>query len=643
MTAQETRLALLRHATSKIVSPDDLWGLTTFGFRGEALPSIAAVSRLILRTKRPGSTAGFSLGYEAGIETSSGDVGMPDGTQIEVRDLFWNTPARLKFMKSEATEVANVSEAVIRLALAHPEIHFRLRGNGRVVLDLPPHRDMGERVRAALARRGASLLHEAQGEEAGVVVRAFLAAPEEASATPRSTFLFVGKRFVRDRSLLHALAMGYGEVLEKGRYPMAALFVDVPGQELDVNVHPQKLEVRFARAQEVYGAVRHVVGAAVARAPWLPPAPLRAYTLPPEKLDAPVDAASEATGPAQVRSESRGWQAPLRSVPQGRPRGLAHTVEGLELPREAPSQKKEESSPAGVPEPPAAAGGFFGSLEYIGQVHRTYLICESHDELVIAPVHATLASFEKGLRESDPEIAPSQIYAYAALKCRVPYANGAPNLTVDTPALLELAKKNEVPLAGKDFKTGQTFMKTIISPGLKARLLGIDGWYSTNILGNRDGEVLDDPESHKTKEMSKLGALEHIMQPSLYPDLYGKMHHVVRINYYPPRGDNKEGWDNIDIFGWMGYPMQIKINFLCRDSILAAPIVLDLALFMDLAQRSGLSGVQEWLSFYWKSPMTPPNVYPEHDTFIQLMKLKNTLRYLHGEELITHLGAEYYD
>jgi len=260
-----------------------------------------------------------------------------------------------------------------------------------------------------------------------------------------------------------------------------------------------------------------------------------------------------------------------------------------------------------------------------------------------APVHATLASFEKGLRESDPEIAPSQIYAYAALKCRVPYANGAPNLTVDTPALLELAKKNEVPLAGKDFKTGQTFMKTIISPGLKARLLGIDGWYSTNILGNRDGEVLDDPESHKTKEMSKLGALEHIMQPALYPDLYGKMCHVVRINYYPPRGDNKEGWDNIDIFGWMGYPMQIKINFLCRDSILAAPVVLDLAIFMDLAQRAGLSGVQEWLSFYWKSPMTPPNVYPEHDTFIQLMKLKNTLRYLHGEELITHLGAEYYD
>jgi myo-inositol-1-phosphate synthase len=225
----------------------------------------------------------------------------------------------------------------------------------------------------------------------------------------------------------------------------------------------------------------------------------------------------------------------------------------------------------------------------------------------------------------------------------VPYANGAPNLTVDTPALLELAKKNEVPVSGKDFKTGQTFMKTIISPGLKARLLGINGWYSTNILGNRDGEVLDDPESYKTKEVSKLGALEHIMQPSLYPDLYGKMHHVVRINYYPPRGDNKEGWDNIDIFGWMGYPMQIKINFLCRDSILAAPVVLDLALFTDLAQRAGLSGVQEWLSFYWKSPMTAPGLYPEHDTFIQLMKLKNTLRYLKGEPLITHLGAEYYD
>jgi myo-inositol-1-phosphate synthase len=258
-------------------------------------------------------------------------------------------------------------------------------------------------------------------------------------------------------------------------------------------------------------------------------------------------------------------------------------------------------------------------------------------------VHASLAAFEKGLAESDPEIAPSQIYAYAALKSGVPYANGAPNLTVDTPALRELAKKNGVPITGKDFKTGQTLMKTILAPGFKARLLGVEGWFSTNILGNRDGEVLDDPESFKSKEVSKLGVLEHILQPHLYPDLYNHMHHVVRICYYPPRGDNKEGWDNIDIFGWMGYPMQIKIDFLCRDSILAAPIVLDLALFMDLAQRCGMSGVQEWLSFYWKSPMTAPDLYPEHDLFIQLMKLKNTLRYLRGEELITHLGAEYYD
>ncbi len=258
-------------------------------------------------------------------------------------------------------------------------------------------------------------------------------------------------------------------------------------------------------------------------------------------------------------------------------------------------------------------------------------------------VHASLAAFEKGLATNDPEIAPSQIYAYAALKCGVPYANGAPNLSVDTPALLELAKQNSVPVTGKDFKTGQTLMKTILAPGFKARLLGVEGWYSTNILGNRDGEVLDDPESFKSKEVSKLGSLEHILQPHLYPDLYGDMCHVVRINYYPPRGDNKEGWDNIDIFGWMGYPMQIKIDFLCRDSILAAPIVLDLALFMDLAQRCGMSGIQEWLSFYWKSPQTAPDLYPEHDLFIQLMKLKNTLRHLRGEELITHLGAEYYD
>ncbi len=258
-------------------------------------------------------------------------------------------------------------------------------------------------------------------------------------------------------------------------------------------------------------------------------------------------------------------------------------------------------------------------------------------------VHATLASFEKGLEENHPDIPPSMVYAYAAIKMGIPYANGAPNLSADVPALIDLAKKTGAPISGKDFKTGQTLMKTILSPGFKARLLGLDGWYSTNILGNRDGEVLDDPESFKTKEVSKLGVLEHILQPHLYPDLYGKIHHVVRINYYPPRGDNKEGWDNIDIFGWMGYPMQIKVDFLCRDSILAAPIVLDLALFSDLAGRSGMSGIQEWLSFYFKSPMTAPGLYPEHDLFIQLMKLKNTLRHLRGEELITHLGLEYYD
>jgi myo-inositol-1-phosphate synthase len=260
-----------------------------------------------------------------------------------------------------------------------------------------------------------------------------------------------------------------------------------------------------------------------------------------------------------------------------------------------------------------------------------------------AEVHSTLEKFEKGLRENDPEIAPSQVYAYACLKAGVPYANGAPNLTLDFPAMQELAKKHQVPISGKDFKTGQTLMKTILAPGFKARLLGLEGWYSTNILGNRDGEVLDDPESFKSKEVSKLGVLEHILQPHLYPDLYQGFHHVVRINYYPPRGDNKEGWDNIDIKGWLGYPMQIKVDFLCRDSILAAPIVLDLALFLDLAQRAGMHGIQEWLSFYWKSPMTAPGLYPEHDLFIQLMKLKNTLRYMRGEDLITHLGAEYYD
>jgi myo-inositol-1-phosphate synthase len=258
-------------------------------------------------------------------------------------------------------------------------------------------------------------------------------------------------------------------------------------------------------------------------------------------------------------------------------------------------------------------------------------------------VHSSLARFEEGLRQSDDAIAPSQIYAYACVKLGIPYSNGAPNLSVDIPAIQELARNTATPIAGKDFKTGQTLMKTILAPGFKARLLGLDGWYSTNILGNRDGEVLDDPESFKSKEVSKLGVLDHILQPDKYPELYKDFDHVVRINYYPPRGDNKEGWDNIDIKGWLGYPMQIKVNFLCRDSILAAPIVLDLALFMDFARRSGMHGIQEWLSFYWKSPMTPEGLYPEHDLFIQLMKLKNTLRYAKGDELITHLGAEYYD
>ena len=259
------------------------------------------------------------------------------------------------------------------------------------------------------------------------------------------------------------------------------------------------------------------------------------------------------------------------------------------------------------------------------------------------PVHQTIASFELGLQQNDPAISSSQIYAWACLKEGVPYANGAPNLTVDLPCMNELARETQVPLAGKDFKTGQTLMKTILAPGLKARMLGLTGWFSTNILGNRDGEVLDDPENFKTKEVSKLGVLEHILQPDVNPELYGNVYHKVRINYYPPRGDAKEGWDNIDIKGWLDYPMQIKVDFLCRDSILAAPIVLDLALFMDLAKRCGFRGVQEWLSFYFKSPMTAEGLYPEHDLFIQLMKLKNTLRWLMGEELITHLGNEYYD
>jgi myo-inositol-1-phosphate synthase len=257
--------------------------------------------------------------------------------------------------------------------------------------------------------------------------------------------------------------------------------------------------------------------------------------------------------------------------------------------------------------------------------------------------HATVASFEKALEDNDDAIPSSMVYAYAAIREGVPFANAAPNLTADIPAMLELAARTSTPLTGNDMKTGQTLIKTIIAPGLKARLLGVKGWYSTNILGNRDGEVLDDPESFKTKEESKKSALDYIFQPHLYPELYKDLSHVVRINYYPPRGDNKEGWDNIDLVGWLGYPMQLKINFLCRDSILAAPIVLDSALFLDLAKRAGMSGIQEWLSFYFKAPMHAPDVYPEHDLFIQLMKLKNTLRFMQGEELITHLGREYYD
>jgi len=258
-------------------------------------------------------------------------------------------------------------------------------------------------------------------------------------------------------------------------------------------------------------------------------------------------------------------------------------------------------------------------------------------------VHSSVEAFEAALRKDDPAISNAQIYAWACMKERVPFANGAPNLCVDFPAAWDLAKECRVPTAGKDFKTGQTLMKTILAPGFKARMLGLHGWYSTNILGNRDGEVLDDPDSFKTKEVSKLGVLEHILQPELHKELYAELVHKVRIDYYPPRGDAKEGWDNIDLFGWLGYPMQIKVNFLCRDSILAAPVVLDLALFMDLAQRAGFHGTQEWLSFYFKSPMTAPDLYPEHDLFIQLMKLKNTLRWMKGEDVISHLGTEYYD
>jgi myo-inositol-1-phosphate synthase len=285
-----------------------------------------------------------------------------------------------------------------------------------------------------------------------------------------------------------------------------------------------------------------------------------------------------------------------------------------------------------------------GFIKQSGAARAVAVWCASTEiYLEEKPVHQSIAAFEKGLLENDPAISNSMLYAWALLKEGVPFANGAPNLTVDIPAVHELARETHMPVCGKDFKTGQTLMKTILAPGFKARMLGMSGWFSTNILGNRDGEVLDDPENFKSKEVSKLGSLEQILQPELYPELYGKLYHKVRINYYPPRGDAKEGWDNIDIFGWLNYPMQIKVDFLCRDSILAAPLVLDLALFMDLARRADFRGVQEWLSFYFKAPMTAPGLYPEHDIFIQSMKLKNTLRWMKGEQLITHLGSEYYD
>jgi myo-inositol-1-phosphate synthase len=276
-----------------------------------------------------------------------------------------------------------------------------------------------------------------------------------------------------------------------------------------------------------------------------------------------------------------------------------------------------------------------------GATSNVMIWCGS-TEIYMKPsdVHSTLEKFEEGLRQSHEEIAPSMIYAYASLKLGIPFANGAPNLSIDIPAFEELSSRTQSPIAGKDFKTGQTLMKTILAPGLKARQLGINGWFSTNILGNRDGQVLDDPDAFKTKEESKLGVLDTILEPEKNPDLYNDIFHKVRINYYPPRGDDKEGWDNIDIFGWLGYPMQIKVDFLCRDSILAAPIVLDLVLFLDLAKRSGMSGLQEWLSFYFKSPMAPSGLMPEHDLFVQLAKLKNTLRHIMGEDLITHLGSE---
>jgi DNA mismatch repair protein MutL len=368
MSPDDARLALRRHATSKLATADDLWGLTTFGFRGEALPSIAAVSRLTVITRAADADEGFRLTVEAGLETDARAAGIPVGTQVEMRDLFFNTPARAKFLKAEATETANVSEAILRLSLAHASVHFRLRVGGRVALDLPPHPELGERVRAALARRGAGALHEAAGVEGGHTVRAFLAGPEEASNTTRSTFLFVGGRFIRDRSLLHALALGYGPLLEKGRYPLAALFLDLPGGEVDVNVHPQKLEVRFARAQEVYAAVRHVVGDAIARAPWL-------------------------RRPDDVRSIRTFTQPPAFRAPTAPPEDRPTVVSGgaFSLPRAIQSAlplRARDGDDWADGAPAAQAPSFFAALSYVGQVHRTYLICEAPDELILIDQHA---------------------------------------------------------------------------------------------------------------------------------------------------------------------------------------------------------------------------------------------------------------
>ncbi len=285
------------------------------------------------------------------------------------------------------------------------------------------------------------------------------------------------------------------------------------------------------------------------------------------------------------------------------------------------------------------------SFKKENNLKRTVMVWCGSTEVYTQPTktHQTIESFEKGLKNNSPDISPSMLYAYASILTGTPYANGAPNLSVDIPALEDLAKIKKVPIAGKDFKTGQTLMKTIVAPGLKARMLGLNGWFSTNILGNRDGEVLDDPGSFKSKEVSKASVLDAILQPDLYPELYKNVYHKIRIEYYPPRGDAKEGWDNIDIFGWCGLPMQIKINFLCRDSILAAPVVLDLVLLLDLAQRAKLSGIQEWLSFYFKSPLCRPDLKPEHDLFIQHLKLQNTLRILRGAEVLDHSGLDYYE